>query len=169
MGEKQESPAVFDRFQLWKEYEEVAMHFNDLIIRLRTQSLGAVAAFATVAGVVAKNDMEPKLRWGLLTGAFSLLAVFWVAVWILDFGYYNRLLNGAVDALRDIEAGSHGAKFVNNIDLSTKIHAGITTGGIGPNTYRTAFYIVVLIALLAAVAAAGTLFYVAAHNPAKVG
>jgi len=44
-----------NRFDLWKEYERVAMHFNDLIIRLRSQSLGGVAAFATLAGVVANQ------------------------------------------------------------------------------------------------------------------
>ena len=35
-------------FKLWKSYEEVAMHFNDLIIRLRIQSIGGLAALATV-------------------------------------------------------------------------------------------------------------------------
>jgi len=77
MNEANKTEAVFDRMTLWKEYENVAMHFNDLIIRLRSQSLGAVAAFATLAGVITKNDTGPQLRWGLLTGAFGLLAVFW--------------------------------------------------------------------------------------------
>jgi len=40
------------------------MHFNDLIIRLRGQSLGAVAAFAAIAAVVAKSDTTTEVRWG---------------------------------------------------------------------------------------------------------
>ncbi len=46
MGEPEKPNAGFDGLQLWKEYEGVAMHFNDLIIKLRGQSLGAVAAFS---------------------------------------------------------------------------------------------------------------------------
>ena len=34
-------------FEVWQEYEKIAMHFNDLLMRLRTQALGAVAALAT--------------------------------------------------------------------------------------------------------------------------
>src|SRR5437879_7830238 len=112
MTEGEKSSAVFDRFQVWREYEGVAMHFNDLIIKLRSQSLGGVDAIATLATVVARNDTTAELRWGLLTGAFALLCVFWVAVWILDMGYYNRLLVGAVDALLTIESESQGSASV---------------------------------------------------------
>jgi hypothetical protein len=79
-------------FALWKSYEGVAMHFNDLLIRLRTQALGGVAALATLAGVLVRGDLAPKLRCGVLAGAFLLLLLFWVAVWILDMRYYNRCL-----------------------------------------------------------------------------
>ena len=75
MGETEKPGVVFDRFELWKQYETVAMHFNDLIIRLRSQSLGAVAAFATLAAVVTRNDTAPEMRWGLLTSAFFFLIV----------------------------------------------------------------------------------------------
>jgi hypothetical protein len=33
--------------ELWEKYEEITMHFNDLIIRLRTQALAGVAAVCT--------------------------------------------------------------------------------------------------------------------------
>jgi hypothetical protein len=151
--------AVFDRFQLWKEYEGVAMHFNDLIIRLRSQSLGAVAAFATLAAVFVKNDTTAELRWGLLMGAFALLSMFWVAVWALDLGYYNRLLAGAVDALLIIESESQGSKSVDRIELSTKIEARVKSGGVGTNTYRIIFYVVVFLALLAGLAVSACMFF----------
>ena len=58
-------PKGFDLLGLWKEYEAVAMHFNDLLIRIRTQSLAAVAAFATVAGLLLKEEsISHELRWG---------------------------------------------------------------------------------------------------------
>jgi hypothetical protein len=149
MGEANKTDAVFNRLELWKEYENVAMHFNDLIIRLRSQSLGAVAAFATLAGVITKNDTSPQLRWGLLTGAFGLLAVFWVAVWVLDLRYYNRLLAGAVDALLTLESNSLGSEKVDRIELSTKIENGVGSGRVRNNRCRIAFYCIVLGSLMA--------------------
>jgi hypothetical protein len=50
-GTPNNGPSGFDLLDAWKEYERVAMHFNDLLIRFRSQSLAAVAAFATIAGV----------------------------------------------------------------------------------------------------------------------
>jgi hypothetical protein len=143
----------FELFKLWKEYEGVAMHFNELIIKLRSQSLGGVAAIATLVGVVAKSDMTGELRWGMLTGTFFLLFVFWIAVWVLDMGYYNRLLQGAVDALLIIEKESKASEYVDRIELSTKIeertksHQGLCNLCIFSS--RNIFYSLVFLALLA--------------------
>ena len=35
-------------YDLWTKYEDIAMHFNDLLIKLRTQALAAVAALTTL-------------------------------------------------------------------------------------------------------------------------
>jgi hypothetical protein len=35
-------------FDVWDKYEAIAMHFNDLLIKLRTQALAAVAALSTI-------------------------------------------------------------------------------------------------------------------------
>jgi len=123
--ESEESKPGFDLFCVWKEYEAVAMHFNDLLIRLRTQSLAAVAAFATGASVLLRSGLlGPDFHWEVLTGVFSFLAVFWLAVWLLDFMYYNRLLLGAVRALVNLEAGSANNRILT-IDLSTKIESTV--------------------------------------------
>jgi hypothetical protein len=106
------------------------MHFNDLIIKLRGQSLGAVAAFATLAAVVAKSDTASEVRWGLLAGPFSFLCVFWVALWALDLGCYNRPLADAVDALITIEKESPSSMLVDRIELSTKIEDRVKSGGV---------------------------------------
>lgn len=108
-------------YVLWEKYEGIAMHFNDLIIRLRTQALGTVAAIATVVTILSKSGQLETFNWPMLTAVFFFLCVFWVAIWLLDFKYYNRLLLGAVYALMEIELRSKVQSSTQFIDLSTKI------------------------------------------------
>jgi len=104
------------------------MHFNDLLIRLRTQALGGVAALSAVAAVMVRGDLAPRLRCGVLAGAFLLLLLFWVAVWILDMRYYNRLLHGAVQALLEIEESSMHESAAPCLVLSTRIQETVEHG-----------------------------------------
>ena len=116
----------YDLFTVWKEYEEIAMHFNDLLLKIRTQSLAAVAAFATIAGVLLKGEsVSSGIRWGTLTAVFAALCVFWLAIWILDFAYYNRLLLGAVKALVWIEKESKANNRTSSIYISTLIEQAV--------------------------------------------
>lgn len=84
----------------WEKHEKIAMHFNELILKIRIQALGALAAVVTVGGVLLKG-FSPKspMPWGLLTIVFAVLSLFWLAIWLLDFLYYNRLLQGAVRSI----------------------------------------------------------------------
>jgi hypothetical protein len=53
-----ESPGTVEQwsvFELWEKYEQIAMHFNDLLIKLRTQALAGVAAISAIVGVFAKS------------------------------------------------------------------------------------------------------------------
>ena len=146
-------PPGFNAFEAWKQYQAVAMHFNDLLMRLRSQSLAAVAAFAALAGVVLKSDLSSNLRWGTMASVFTLLLLFWVAIWILDFAYYNRLLIGAVDALLEIENDTKVSNRVQALILSTKIEAAVAdwnsprTGRLGREKAKWCFYIFVFVAL----------------------
>ena len=93
-------------FEVWDKYENIAMHFNDLLIKLRTQAIGgvaAIAAIATIVAVISKDSTGSTFNWAMMAGVFFFLIIFWVAVWILDFKYYNRLLLGTVDALLETE------------------------------------------------------------------
>jgi hypothetical protein len=103
---------------LWKEYEGVAMHFNELLIRLRTQALGGVAAISAITGFLSATKGTQTVSvlssMRLLETVFLVLAVFWVALFCLDFFYYRVLLNGAVEAILDLEKET-------GINLSTKI------------------------------------------------
>jgi hypothetical protein len=92
-------------FALWDKYEVVAMHFNDLIMRLRTQALTALAGVVTVAGLALNLSGKPssQIDWQVLFATFVFLALAWLALGILDMFYYNRLLLGAVQAIHDHE------------------------------------------------------------------
>ena len=100
----EENKDLIPIFQLWDKYESVAMHFNDLILKIRIQALGAVAAISTIAGILNKigNDNQ-SFNWTISSGVFLFLIIFWVAIWIIDFRYYNRLLIGAVTAILELE------------------------------------------------------------------
>lgn len=110
---------------VWVEYEKIAIHFNDLLIKLRTQALAAVAAITTLAGIFGKSSSENQINWGLAAAVLFFLCLFWIAVWIIDFRYYNRLLLGAVDAIIDLEERSKEHKHVFHIEISTKIESAV--------------------------------------------
>jgi hypothetical protein len=140
-------------YDLWTKYEDIAMHFNDLLIKLRTQALGAVAALTTIVGIFAKSGADAKTNWEMVAFALAIIIVFWIAIWIIDFCYYNRLLVGAVKALFDLEVASKDKLHIHSIDLSTKIRDTVAGGRPWEaNTWnlvrgRWAFYVIVVLAL----------------------
>ena len=135
-------------FEIWKSYEQIAMHFNDLIIRMRVQALGGVAAIVAIAGIVLKEPQGVAVRWTLMGFAFLALIAFWAAVWALDRFYYTRLLYGAVDAILELEKQSQSRTRWKTIDLSTKIEDRLRGKAheklLGPQL----FYLIVTLALL---------------------
>ncbi len=121
-------------FEVWAKYEEVAMHFNDLILKLRIQALGAVAVIITLVGVISGKGTMGETQWGFLATTFAYLLLFWIAIFILDYFYYKRLLLGAVDALLQIEEESKKYTKLNSIYLSHKIDDAIY--GVSPTHRR---------------------------------
>lgn len=107
---------------LWAKYEDIAMHFNDLLMRLRLQSLGGIAAISTAVGVLAngKNTLV-SLSWFVAAMIFVAMTLFWIAIWCLDFLYYNRLLRGAASALAQIESETQKVVASSGINMSTLI------------------------------------------------
>jgi hypothetical protein len=106
------------RIELWDKYEKIAMHFNELLIKLRTQALGAVATIVTAAGFLVSRQSasiadEP---WWAVSAVSSLVLIAWCTLWMIDLFYYCKLLRGAVNSLLRLERESGGT-----IDLSTNI------------------------------------------------
>lgn len=154
-----------DAQALWSRYEDIAMHFNDLLMRLRSQSLAGIAAAGTLVGLFTKTGIADLTNsWLAAALIFFALALVWVAIWCLDFLYYNRLLTGAVAAIIDIETQSKGGK-VTAIQMSTTIEAEFAKplnlsrfGGV------LWFYMIVLTVLLASWAFCSSMFYHEALN-----
>lgn len=109
--------------ELWKEYEKVAMHFNELMMRWRLQAIGGLAGLVTLAGFVV-GDVADETRYRAMVLLAILFASAWVGVAAIDLFYYRRLLKGAVDALIDLE------KRTPLITLSTTIENRAKVGGI---------------------------------------
>ena len=91
--------------ELWYHYEEIAMHFNQLIIQYRLHLMGGVGVIGALSGYligskVESSDMRHKLRALISTG----LLILFIAAAFLDLCYYNELLRGAVKALIQFES-----------------------------------------------------------------
>jgi len=140
---------IYDVQAVWAKYEDVAMHFNDLLMRLRTQALAGVAAISAVVGIFTKSDTAAiQLDWIVAGWLFIALAMFWIAIACLDLLYYNRLLLGAVNAITSLERQLKAAAF-SGIDLSTHIEAEFDS--FHPRPVRmigvTSFYVIVFFAI----------------------
>lgn len=144
-------------FEVWKEYEANAKHFNELIMNLRVQALGGVAAASTFVGIFFGKEAESgALRWSALTVAFLVLAILWAALAYLDLFYYNRLLLGAADAIIELEESSVDIREWPVLNLSKRIRASVN--GVDPRWRRSVrapviYYSSVFLALLAVSAA----------------
>jgi hypothetical protein len=129
------APTSFeDVFKLWSKHEDTAIHFNDLLIKLRIQILGGVSISGTLAATIEKNSHSLKY-------IFVSFWVIWGAVWILDAFYYSRLLSGAVDATIDIEREFPGFQLSTKIKKSVNQNLKKVGGGVH------IFYLIIFICL----------------------
>ena len=124
-------------FMLWSKYEEITMHFNELIIKLRVQALGGVTITGTIATAIFKGDNNT----GILKFLLPMYFFGWLAIYFLDIHYYDHLLTGAVNELLALEEKS------DNIKLSTTIKNEVEKGNFEGRRW---FYGTVSIALLMA-------------------
>jgi len=112
----------FRTFEVWKKYEDIAMHFNDLISKLRFQALAGVAGLSASIVLLADRLSGPGRSPATLAAvAFLALAVLWIALWVLDFLYYNRLLLGAVDEIVRVEKETQFSNKIGRLAFSETV------------------------------------------------
>lgn len=103
---------------LWFHHEEIAMHFNGLIIQYRLQMFSGLGVLSSLFIYLSKNknenkDEKPILYLRMLL-SLALLVVFSAAA-SLDIFYYQKLLSGAVKSIILLEEQHYA------INLSTTI------------------------------------------------
>ena len=149
--------------KVWGDHEKIAMHFNELILRIRTQALGALAAVLTVGGTLLRTFSPTQhIPWGLVASVLAVLLGLWVAIWVLDFRYYNRLLTGAVDSLLALEDSINAGTKVQ-FSMSHKIEDSVygkplTHCREGTVWGPLIFYVIVTALLVSGVAYSGAKF-----------
>jgi hypothetical protein len=160
MGDAEQDRAVPDRteidraFSLWAKYEDIAMHFNELMMRWRLQAIGGLATLVTIAGFVVGDTADLTVRYRAMFVLASTLAAVWVGVASIDLFYYRTLLRGAVAALLKLEE-KHP-----NIKLSTEIEEWAKGGAkVGPYV----FYLSAMLPLVAIIAWSWCMLASASH------
>lgn len=124
MADQDASPLP-DSFAIWDKYEQVAMHFNDLIMRWRLQAIGGLAGVVAVAGFVVK-DSDPDYQYRAMLLLSLALTVGWVGIAIIDLFYYRRLLQGAVKAILALEESTPRIQLSTLIEKNAKSGAAVT-------------------------------------------
>src|SRR5262249_49527144 len=109
--------------EAWKTSEDVAMHFNNLLLGFRLKSVGGIAAGAVLGFGLKVGELA---HWGVIFAIFVALTMIWVLVWAADFFYYYPLLAGAVDELLRLE------KELGDIRLSHLIERRVQRHGPPP-------------------------------------
>lgn len=163
ISEPSESESNLYFLEAWERHEKIAMHFNDLILKVRIQALGTLAAVVTVGGVLLKiGPPGQDMPWGVVASVFLVLLAFWIAIWVLDFLYYNRLLMGAVDFLLALEDAINSGEKID-FNMSHKIEDSVlgkapTHRQEGTPTGPLLFYLIVTAVLIAGVVYSGARF-----------
>ena len=111
--------------ELWFHYEEIAMHFNQLIMQYRLQLMGGAGAIGAISSYLIGGKIENvakrhELRVIISFGMLTLVC----AAAVLDLAYYHQLLQGAVKALLEFEAAR------SELNMSTLIHREIGDRGV---------------------------------------
>ena len=128
-------PPTSDVITLWYHYEEIAMHFNGLIIQFRLQLIGGAGALGAAAAVIGSKVAVERERRSLRSFAASGLLILIAAAASLDLFYYRRLLGGAVVALLEFERNHP------EIDMSTRIEEAV---GLGRHAVWFAYTLILL-------------------------
>jgi len=123
-------------FEIWIQYEEIAKHFNDLLIQYRLQLMAGMGAIGTIASyLIGEKASDENKNW-LIAVVSTWLLLLIVAAAIIDLCYYSQLLLGAVAEIVDYE------KRFPQIQISTRIKE--YAGGDGLWAIKSAYAVMIL-------------------------
>jgi hypothetical protein len=129
----------------WKVTVNTQMHFNDLIIKFRSIVL---SVFIAGIGLIFNAYKSREIVEGELIVMVAMALVFWLACFLLDYGYYHQLLIGAV---------RHAQKFDDNEHFRKAGHFGLTkrialnVGVVQTKVVLWCFYMLPIVAVVALV------------------
>src|SRR5262249_36146461 len=95
MGEKQ-AALVLDA---WKKTVDVQQHFNHIEMDIRKTAVTLVGGAIGAAAVVADRSVKVTIDWFEIPATTCILlagCVAWAGFAFMDYGWYHRLLKGAV-------------------------------------------------------------------------
>ena len=146
-------------WKYWVQCEEIAMHFNKLIMDFRLRALGGVALSSGFMVAMLRDESFDR-HIPFLAAWLIAMCVVWIAIGIIDRFYYQRLLHGVVIEILRIEA-DYGGNFLR---CSRQIEHTVNDGlGNEKHWPRWAFYLLPLIPLFGG---AIWCFCIARHEPA---
>jgi hypothetical protein len=143
-----DSETVGNIISLWSKYEDIAMHFNELILKIRTYAIGGLATAATICIGIAQATSNSLERWITFQLIFACLSTIWLAIWIIDRAYYSKLLQGSVDEIIRLENEITTNQILPiKLLLSSTIHTKLRSSSI-PNSphvfYGLPFFILLI-------------------------
>lgn len=107
-------------FETWKQYEEVAMHFNELLIQFRAQVGGGLATLVTLGGYIAEGKIrDARDRSRFLFVTCTSLAFVIALAGCLDLLYYSKMLAVTVQEIVAVE------KRLPSVHLSTALRSAV--------------------------------------------
>lgn len=112
-------------FNLYKLAIETQMHFNDLIMKIRTIVTSIITAvFGAAAIVLGESSYSVFIlnRTIHISALIIIAGIFFLFAYLmLDFFYYFKLLLGAVDCTKEIE------KIYPEFTITSSINKRVTT------------------------------------------
>jgi uncharacterized membrane protein len=120
----------------WKQITTVQMHFNEMIIRMRTLAVSVVISVFGGAGFVVARYRDQFIK---LEGRSFHISVFvaaaglllWLTIFIVDYCYYYKLLLGAVRRGYEIDKAFSASPAFGTLHLFGA--ARLISAAIGPS------------------------------------
>jgi len=127
--------AIEDRkliLEEWKVVIQTQMHFNEMIMTMRTTGITIVLAFFGAASITLQYNTLYLSLFGYSFHASVLIIIsgliLLAAVFVLDYFYYYKMLRGAVNRGYEIDNAYEG-RLIDGMrlyGLSTEIHKAVS-------------------------------------------